>query len=383
MAEKKGAFFTEEYSNLFKECGYSQSEIDSKVNQAWQELFFGADDFRIYHPVGEDMGYMVDTGNNDVRTEGMSYGMMMALQMDDQDVFNRLWKWTKKYMWHDSGKYKGYFAWSCNTDGTRRAQGPAPDGEEYFALDLLFASNRWGDGSGIFNYRKEAEAILHEVIHKGEDGGEGNPMWNPENKLIKFVPEADFSDPSYHLPHFYELFSRWGLPEDSQFWVEAVGASRQYLKKACHPETGLAAEYANYDGTPNNTRGHGHFYSDAYRVAMNIGLDYEWFGGNEHLKTIAENIIDFFADKDKGDLGIYKINGDKLDKEPDYLHHVGLIATNAVAALAADSDNDKARAAVERFWNTPLRKDDRRYYDNCLYFFALLALSGKYRIYKP
>jgi oligosaccharide reducing-end xylanase len=36
---------------------------------------------------------------------------------------------------------------------------------------------------------------------------------------------------------------------------------------------------------------------------------------------------------------------------------------------------------VKKFWNTPLRTGVRRYYDNCLYLFALLALSGNYRIW--
>ena len=40
-----------------------------------------------------------------------------------------------------------------------------------------------------------------------------------------------------------------------------------------------------------------------------------------------------------------------------------------------------ARRWVEWLWNQPLRRGGRRYYDNCLYLFALLALSGNYRIY--
>ena len=40
-----------------------------------------------------------------------------------------------------------------------------------------------------------------------------------------------------------------------------------------------------------------------------------------------------------------------------------------------------AKQCVEKFWNTPLRTGDRRYYDNFLYMFAMLALSGNYRIY--
>lgn len=372
----KGAFYTGEYRNVFKEYGYSEKEIEEKVKDTWQELFFGDEDIRFYHPVSDNMGYITDTGNNDVRTEGMSYGMMMAVQMDDQDVFDRLWKWTKTYMWHDSGKYKGYFAWSCNLDGTRKAQGPAPDGEEYFAMALLFASNRWGDREEPFNYSEQAKDILNEVIHKGEDGQAGRAMWDPDKKLIKFVPECNFTDPSYHLPHFYELFSRWGNSEDSEFWAEAAKLSREYLHKACHPETGLAPEYSYYDGRPEHSRGHGDFYSDAYRVAMNIGLDYEWFQADEWQKEMANKIQSFFIDKDE--FTKYTIDGKELEM-PDYLHDVGLIATNAAASLAGEGS--VAKASVERFWNTPLRTDKRRYYDNCLYLFALLALSGNFKIY--
>ena len=375
--ENKGAFYTGEYRNLFKEYGYSEAEIEKKVQDTWEELFFD-EELRIYHPVGDDMGYITDTGNNDVRTEGMSYGMMMAVQMDNQEIFDRLWKWTKTYMWHDSGHYKGYFAWSCQLDGTRNFQGPAPDGEEFFAMALLFASKRWGDREEPFNYSEQAKDILYEVIHKGEEGNPGHPMWNSENKLIKFIPECEFSDPSYHLPHFYELFSRWGNPEDSEFWAEAAKASREYLHKACHPVTGLAPEYAHYDGTPETSRGHGDFFSDSYRVALNIGLDYEWFKADEGQKDIANRIQNFFINIDREDFTKYTIDGKPLEK-PEYVHDVGLIATNAAASLAADGP--AAKASVERFWNTPLRTDERRYYDNCLYFFALLALSGRYRIY--
>ena len=44
-------------------------------------------------------------------------------------------------------------------------------------------------------------------------------MWDPENKLIRFVAEQDFSDPSYHLPHFYQLFALWADEEDRPFWA--------------------------------------------------------------------------------------------------------------------------------------------------------------------
>jgi len=370
------AFKTGKYTNLFLECGYSESEINARIKKIWDTMFFGSDDERIYHEIG-DMGYIVDTGNLDVRTEGMSYGMMMSVQLDKKEVFDRLWKWTKTYMWMDRGDNKGYFAWSVSLDGVKNSYGPAPDGEEYFAMALFFASARWGDGEGIFNYSREARDILHECVHKGEDG-RGFPMWNPQNKLIKFIPNCEFSDPSYHLPHFYELFSLLANEKDRAFWKEAAKASREYLKKACHTVTGLAAEYAEYDGTPRMQEGHGFFYSDAYRVAANIGLDWEWFGADEWECDCAGKIQDFFAAKTGGEENfIFKVDGTKIEEK--VLHPVGLLAANAQTSLASNSIHKMD--FVKRLWETPLRSGERRYYDNCLYLFAFLALSGNYRIY--
>lgn len=380
MGFSEGSFHTGKYRNVFSELGYSEEEIERKLQDTWEQVFYGDDDTRIYYPVGDDMGYLLDTGNLDVRTEGMSYGMMLCVQMDRKEEFDRIWTWSKKYMQHTKGRYKGYFAWSLNPDGTRRAQGPAPDGEEYFAMALFFASHRWGDGPEPYDYSNQARLILRECVHKGEKGT-GHPMWEPKNKLIRFVPETPWTDPSYHLPHFYELFSLWADPCDAQFWKEAAAASREFLPRACHPVTGLAPEYSNYDGTPHKAPwnyGHHHFYSDAYRVAANIGLDAAWFGAQPWHQSIAEKIQAFFAAMgDNADYRMYAIDGTPLEEKS--LHPVGLIATNAQSALAAGGPN--AEKLVRMFWNTPVRTGVRRYYDNCLYFFSLLALSGRYRIW--
>lgn len=127
-----------------------------------------------------------------------------------------------------------------------------------FCHGAFFASNRWSDGAEPYDYKAQARKILRACIHQGEDG-EGDPMWDPETKLIKFIPETPFSDPSYHLPHFYELFAKYADEEDQSFWKEAADASRAYLHTACHPVTGLSPEYANYDGSPAPIQPHGDF----------------------------------------------------------------------------------------------------------------------------
>ena len=393
----QGAFYTGQYRNLFAELGYQEQEVKARLEQIFQTMFYGSDEERIYHAVGDKMGYLTDTGNHDVRTEGMSYGMMMCVQLDKKEEFDRIWTWTKTYMWMPDGINQGYFAWSCGLDGTKNSEGPAPDGEEYFAMALFFAGNRWGNGEGIYNYAKEARVILHECVHKGNgntcmgqglvrNAETGFPMWEPSNKLIKFIPECDWSDPSYHLPHFYELFSLWANEEDRDFWKEAAVCSRAYIQKSVHPVTGLAAEYADYEGKPfhqyQDVFGvHDKYYSDAYRVAGNIGLDYEWFAKASWECECAEHLQNFFAQFPDMDYRMYEVDGTVLE-EPA-LHPVAIIATTAMASLASDDpEHSCAKEHIKRFWDTPLRSGDRRYYDNCLYLFAFMALSGNYRIYQ-
>ena len=79
----------------------------------------------------------------------------------------------------------------------------------------------------------------------------------------------------------------------------------------------------------------------------------------------------------------YKIDGTPVlqedGTEEKALHPIGLLATLAQTTMAcSDATKQNAEKIVRRFWETPLRTGERRYYDNCLYMFAMLALSGKY-----
>ena len=324
------------YRNVFLELGLSEAEIEKRVQDTFNEIFYGKNKF-FFMNEDETMGYMEDTGNHDARTEGMSYGMMMCVQLDHKKEFDCLWNWARTYMFMDEGENAGYFAWSVSTDGIKNAYGAAPDGEEFFAMALFFASHRWGDGEGIFNYSKEARELLHTLIHKGEDGV-GRAMWDPDNHLIRFIAERDFSDPSYHLPHFYDLFALWANEEDREFWKEAAKASRSFLVKACNPNTGLSAEYSTFDGEPYSGEQeifgrHDWYYSDAYRTIANIGLDYEWFAKDmEHgkwCKENAEKLQHFFKVTVKGaERKVYTIEGEVIDM--DALHPVAITATSSV-----------------------------------------------------
>ena len=81
--------------------------------------------------------------------------------------------------------------------------------------------------------------------------------------------------------------------------------------------------------------------------------------------------------QDPDDLRAYKLNGTP-EQEPAMHPH----AIRAVLGAASIASESRHRLHFLRlFSETPLRRGSRRYYDNCLWFFCLLMLTGHYRIY--
>lgn len=369
------------YRNLFVELGKSEAEVSARVEQVVDQLFYGSDEQRLYYELGSDEAYFYTADTDDVRSEGMSYAMMITVQLNMQPEFDRLWKFAKTRMQHESGDRTGYFAWRVRSDGTQLDQNPAPDGEEYFAMALLMASKRWGNGAGIYDYESEANHILNHMVNHQQllgiaPGGIAN-MIDPVEKQIVFSVEgqsATFTDPSYHLPHFYELFARWAA-QDNSLWLEVADESRQLFRDACHESTGLAPDYSHFDGTPTGGT-HEQFRFDAWRVAMNIALDAYWWNKDPWQRdTWVKNYLGFFASQGVS-THLNQFNLDGTGAEGD--HSPGLVAMNAVAALI--SEEDVAWEFVEEFWNTNPTTGNYRYYDGCLYLFGLLNVTGRYRI---
>ena len=396
---EKGAFEIKKYRNLFVEMGYSKKDVDAKLKEVFNDVFRGPN--KVYFEVGDTMAYVSDIKNNDARTEGMSYGLMVAVQFGEKDIFDRLWRWSRKYMQHQSGPREGYFAWSCKTDGTMNSAGAASDGELYFITALLFASNRWGDDTGI-NYKAEAQRILNCTMPREV---EGRPMpafgqqqnaqapqkqmmylINPENKLITFTPDGfgqRYTDPSYHVPAFYEVWARWADDGRADYWNECAQKSREFLHKAIHEETGLNADYSQYDGGPmqgfgGRRNGANNFRYDSWRVPMNIALDYEWScADREWQQQYGEKIQNFFYSKGINDfVDQYRVDGSLP---------IGLVATTAAASMMCS--HAKSKEFVDALWNAKhVPFEDGyfdAYYDGLLRLFAFMHLSGNYRIIFP
>ena len=370
--------------NIFKEIGKTPAEIEAKLNKAFVQLFEGDhDNERICFDKGNDMAYIVDIGHNDIRSEGMSYGMTVAALLDKRDLFDKLWTFAKKHMKNTDGDLKGYYSWQVSTtDFTMMDPGPAPDGEEYFAAALLYAAKKFNCDT----YKKEAVELIQDMAHKPQSG-DVYTMMDVNAGLVRFSPMKgnDFTDPSYNTVAFYRMY---GEASGDNIWNTIADNSVAYLKKAVHPVTGFAADYSEFDGTPKKTPWHPEsdcFCGDAWRVVWNMGLDAASLQDKNARPEVSEWEVSAirkalcYFDKHRPYLADMRVDGSEFPREAR-LATGGLIAMNAASTIALPAGDPLIKPFAEDLWNMEVPTGTWRYYDGLLYMLGLLACSGKFAV---
>lgn len=302
--------------------------------------------------------------------------MMVAVQMGDNALFDRLWRWVLTFMYHGdaSDPLHGWSAWHCDVTGKRIDQGPAPDGETFFVTALYFAGARWGDG-GAYNYTLWADTVLGLVTQKPDP----QQMFDPASLIVRFDPGNTFSDPSYMTAAFYPA---WGLagsvrpPGNAQSWNDTAAAARGLFPVVTKP-VGVAPNMCDFKGGAGGWDDD--FQDDAWRVARNWAVDYAWWAADDREVVMSNRLLAFFAKCGSPcECDYFNVATGQCTR-PQYSS--GLAAMNAVATLASNSTD--AWAFVDALWAAPIPSGDEhdtdRYYSGSLYLEALLHLSGRYR----
>lgn len=354
------------------------AEIDAKINGVWNQLFYGDPNTQaIYYPVGTDQAYISDTLHGDVRTEGLGYAMMIAVQLDKRTEFDRMWTYVKAVLSYPMTEPSGgYFQSSCGSGPPSTAVScNDPFGHAQFVTALLFAKDRWG--ITVNDYGADALALLDVMRHKEDiNGGIVNGVTNTfdqETALPFDVPEvgaAGVSRPSVAMPAFYEL---WGQATKDPFWTRAATAARAYWKRAAHRTTGLFPARAYFDGKP--VEGADTFDAESFRAQINIVLDRIWFAKDPWEVEEVDRLLAFFSSKGMSSYGAeFSLDGDTLNGQKDY----GLVAANGASAII--SMNVNRTAYVSDAWSLTTQTGPARYFSGLLNLTALLIMSGRYQV---
>lgn len=209
-------------------------------------------------------------------SEGIAYGMMIAVYMGDQALFDDLWKYEQSFL-----DRNGLMDWYINAAGTERlGSGAATDADEDMAFALLMADKQWG---GMGSLTKTYLQTAKEQITK---------IWNHEVYDYKHLKPGDtWGDGgtiniSYFAPYYYRLFAKVDTA-NTMNWTNLLEQSYATLAKALNAtngneNNGLVPAWCDADGKPNpgvfQSGAPTHYQYDSCRTPFRIGMDWCLFG---------------------------------------------------------------------------------------------------------
>jgi oligosaccharide reducing-end xylanase len=367
------------YPNPFRDdLGKIQTDIDTKIDSAFDQLFHGGPDETVYFPVGTDQALIRDILHMDERTEGIGFGMLISVELNRKDEFDRLWRYAKAAM-RSAAPNDGYYDSRCdNVDGISSVDCIDPFGMEQFAMALIFAHGRWGS-DGSIDYETDVLELLDVMRNKEQRNGgivDGvTNVFDANTKLPFHVPNvsaATFTRPSLVIPAYYEL---WGQATGDAFWAQAAEAGRAYTRAVAHPTTGLVPVRAYLTGEPVTGSGWDTFRHEAYRTELNLALDWIWTAKDPWVVEEADRLIGFFAGQGDPYGKAYALDGAVLEAMPES----ALVAANGAAAAIAT--RMERRAFIQAVWDMPVPSGGARYYSGMMHLLSLLVLGGRFQVY--
>ena len=272
---------------------------------------------------------------NSTVSEGIAYGMMIAVAMDDRMLFDELWKYSQQYL---NGNQLMH--WYINAAGTQvLGTGGATDSDEDMAWALVMADRQWGgqgslDDTYLNLAKRQIQAIWdHEIDHSqgdfllaGDEWG-GNIIFNP----------------SYFTPNEYRVFGE--VSGNAAGWNRVIDTGYQILAASLNQQSGnqsngLVPAWCDKDGKPKVPYDNGptNYQYDSARVPFRIGLDY-CLNGEPRAAEYLAKISQFFSGVGAANIvDGYDLNGNEhpdADSDPNGPQSAVFVGSAAVGGMHA------------------------------------------------
>jgi len=295
-----GANFPFPQHKLSPNCGYPTNCNDADVMTAWNT-------YKAKMIVNNGGGLRVQRpeNSNDTVSEGIAYGMLMAVYIGDKATFDGLWAYAKA---RRNGN--GLMNWHYDANGGQVGSGAATDADEDMAFALVMADKQWG------GYQGDANALIAAILAKEVDGSNN---LRPDDS-----GSTQDSNPSYFAPAYYKVFATY---TGQTRWNQVVDAVYTKLTACANGTTGLVPDWCS---TSNMAARGSRYYYDASRTPFRIAQDACW--NNEgRAKMYLMKVAAFF--NGLGPTNIkdgYNLDGTSPGTNPAVMSFEGPAATSAM-----------------------------------------------------
>jgi|GEM_PF-5862867 len=307
-------------------------------------------------------------------SEGTGYGMLMAVNFADKEVFDDLWSFHKTRK-----NENGLLAWRIDDFGNISSLTSATDGDADVAYALLLADLQWGSG-GLHDYLQDGleliQALWDHAIQENASG-EKTFVFKPWD----VVDPYDQLNPSYLSPAYYRVFAE---VSQNSGWLQVAEKSYEILENAAHPITGLVPEWSDSQGNQYGGQPYEYRYNAA-RTPWRISFDYIIYG-TDSARILASKIGDF-----ANDIGIdnvldaYELDGQLITHdwnpeleafvEADRHHNPTFVGPIATAMMAYGSEG---QVLLNDAYDELKNLAAGTYYNSALKVLTLLQLTGNF-----
>lgn len=347
-----------------------------RVHAAWREEIVtseGANGFlrtrRPDTPDGE---------RNSTVSEGISYGMLISLMMDDQPSFDAFWRYADRW-----SNENGLMCWYIAADGARAlGRGGASDADEDIAWALLLASERWG-GRGSLTESYEALAVRQiqriytcEVDHeRWPDMFLPGDEWRGQNVF----------NPSYFAPYQYRAFGE--ATGNGPGWQRVVDRGYEILDRCLNEasgnrDNGLVPAWCTFEGRPVAAfpGAEQNYQTDSARFPFRMALDWALYK-EPRAKVHLDKICGFFLSQGAEHIiDGYALDGTPCPDRKTADHGEGsavFVGCVGVGAMCDPKYQSLVDGAYERVKTGRLLARSR-YYNHCWTVMTLLMFTGNF-----
>jgi endo-1,4-beta-D-glucanase Y len=317
---------------------------------------------------------------NSTVSEGIGYGMILSVFMDDQGLFDDLWKYSQIHL-----NANGLMIWFIDASGqpgiedtatNRRASGSATDADEDMAWALAQAAQKWGGrGSLSDTYANLARAMMGRII-----ACERDTRYDMLNAGDSWGTVFAWN-PSYFAPNQYRLFAKLDTPNTAA-WNAIISKGYQVLAASQNSSTGLVPAWTDVNGSPAAPYGTTmptHYQYDATRVPFRIGQDY-CDNGDSRAKTILAKLTTFFSGIGAANI----VDGYELvgTPKPENTSPTGVQAAAFLGPAGVGAMSTTNQAFVDGIYTRLLTQPDSlmlpksHYYNLSWKVFTMLMMSG-------
>jgi endo-1,4-beta-D-glucanase Y len=228
---------------------------------------------------------------NSSNSEGIGYGMLLAVYANDQNTFDNLWKYEQLFL-----DNHGLMNWYISPDGnTVLGTGAATDGDEDMAFALLMADKRWGgQGSLSTSYLDAAKTQIGLIWQYEVDPNHAYVLTSGDQS------DGSVINISYFAPAYYREFGQatnaaanWKKVIDECYTVVSATLNAQNG----NTQNGLVPAWSTPAGvpmTPSGTSMQLYHQLDSCRTPFRLGEDYCW-NAEPRALTYLQKITGFYS----------------------------------------------------------------------------------------